>query len=236
MIGRGDESLDVARAAGFAGPTAIVEYGLDRIFFHPEPEDGRRGEPASALTLGYVGRVVREKGLHDVLDAMAIARSPAVLHVMGDGPDMPALKGRAAALGLAARLRVVPPGPPAEVARFMGNIDVLVLMSRTTPTWKEQFGRVIMEAQGCGTPVIGSSSGSIPDVVGPGGWIVGEGDAAALGALLDRLAADPGAVKAARAAGLAQADDRFSFAKLGRALGRAMIDAAMARSISRAAA
>ena len=106
-------------------------------------------------------------------------------------------------------------------------------MSRTTPTWKEQFGRVIMEAQGCGTPVIGSSSGSIPGVVGPGGWIIGEGDVTALGSLLDRLASDPDAIKTARAAGLAQADSRFSFARLGRALGRAMIDAALARRISR---
>ena len=216
MIGRGDESLDVARAAGFAGPTAIVEYGLDRTFFHPGKDDGRRDDPCCPLTLGYVGRIVREKGLHDVLDAMAIARSPAVLHVMGDGPDAAALKEKAGALGLADRLLVLPPQPSADVARFMRSLDVLMLMSRTTPTWKEQFGRVIMEAQGCGTPVIGSSSGSIPAVVGPGGWIIGEGDAAALGSLLDRLAADRGAIKAARAAGLTQADGRFSFARSGR--------------------
>ena len=161
MIGRGNESLEVARRAGFTGPTATVEYGLDRTFFHPEG-NGRRGS-LSALTLGYVGRIVREKGLHDVLDAMAITRSPAVLRIMGDGPDAPALKEKAGALGLADRLRILPPRPPAEVARFMRSLDILVLMSRTTPTWKEQFGRVIMEAQGCGTPVIGSSSGSIPE-------------------------------------------------------------------------
>ena len=60
------------------------------------------------------------------------------------------------------------------VARFMNGIDALILLSHTTPRFREQFGRVIMEAQGCGTPVIGSSCGSIPYVVGKGGWIVPE--------------------------------------------------------------
>ncbi len=59
---------------------------------------------------------------------------------------------------------------------FMNAIDVFVLPSRTTPRWKEQFGRVIIEAQACGTPVIGSDSGAIPEVVGKGGWIVPERD------------------------------------------------------------
>jgi glycosyltransferase involved in cell wall biosynthesis len=64
-------------------------------------------------------------------------------------------------------------------------------MSETTATWKEQFGRVIIEAQACGTPVIGSSSGAIPLVIGEGGWVVREGSAKALANLLDRLAEDP---------------------------------------------
>ena len=55
---------------------------------------------------------------------------------------------------------------------------------------REQFGRVIVEAQACGVPVIGSRSGAIPAVVGDGGWIVPERDPANLGRLLDDLAAD----------------------------------------------
>ncbi len=39
---------------------------------------------------------------------------------------------------------------------------MLALPSRTTPTWKEQFGRVIVEALWCGVPVVGSDSGEIP--------------------------------------------------------------------------
>jgi glycosyltransferase involved in cell wall biosynthesis len=81
-------------------------------------------------------------------------------------------------------------------------LDVLVLMSETTDTWKEQFGRVIIEAQACGVPVIGSTSGSIPSVVGEGGWIVPEGDPDALATLLDRLATKPHLVADAKIAAL----------------------------------
>ena len=58
------------------------------------------------------------------------------------------------------------------------EMDVLVLPSRTTPTWAEQFGKVLCEALLCGTPVIGSSSGEIPWVVTTtgGGLVYPEGD------------------------------------------------------------
>jgi glycosyltransferase involved in cell wall biosynthesis len=85
-----------------------------------------------------------------------------------------------------------------------------VLLSQTTRTWKEQFGRVIIEAQACGTPVIGSDSGSIPSVVGSGGWIVGEDDVVALAALLDRLADNPAQIAEKASEGLAQAAQRFT--------------------------
>jgi glycosyltransferase involved in cell wall biosynthesis len=66
------------------------------------------------------------------------------------------------------------------VPRLMNALDVLVLPSRTTPTWKEQFGRVIIEAHACGVPVIGSDSGAIPEVIGPAGLTFPEGNIAAL--------------------------------------------------------
>ena len=70
---------------------------------------------------------------------------------------------------------------------------MLVLPSHTTPTWKEQFGRVIVEALWCGVPVVGSDSGEIPwliELTG-GGLIFPEGDRAALAARLSELRGDP---------------------------------------------
>jgi glycosyltransferase involved in cell wall biosynthesis len=73
----------------------------------------------------------------------------------------------------------------------MNALDVLVLPSRTTESWKEQFGRVIIEAHACQTPVIGSSSGAIPDVVGAGGMVVPERDPSALAAAMMQMASSP---------------------------------------------
>ena len=231
LIGRQPESLEVARACGFRGPTAIVEYGVASHIFSPQDRaEARARLGVSGLVIGYVGRIVREKGLHDVLDAMVGCAVPVTLLVLGSGPDREALEARVAELGLGDRVRLLPPCPPAEVARMMNALDMLVLMSRTTRTWKEQFGRVIMEAHACGVPVIGSDSGSIPGVVANGGWIVPEGDAVALARLIERLAADPEAVARAGAAGLAQAAGRFSIAAVANALGDAFVTAAATRT------
>jgi glycosyltransferase involved in cell wall biosynthesis len=73
---------------------------------------------------------------------------------------------------------------------FYRSVDVLVLPSRTTPRWKEQFGRVLVEAMACETPVIGSDSGEIPYVIGRDGLIFPEDDIDALAAHLRSLQED----------------------------------------------
>jgi len=65
------------------------------------------------------------------------------------------------------------------------------LPSLTRPNWKEQFGRVLIEAMACGVPVIGSDSGEIPNVIGDAGLIFPEGDIVALRDSIARMLADP---------------------------------------------
>ena len=74
---------------------------------------------------------------------------------------------------------------------FYQMLDVFVLPSRTMPNWKEQFGRVLIEAMACAVPVVGSSSGEIPQVIGAAGLVFPEGDLGALGGCLARLQAEP---------------------------------------------
>jgi glycosyltransferase involved in cell wall biosynthesis len=73
---------------------------------------------------------------------------------------------------------------------FWSSLDVLVVPSRTTRNWAEQFGRVIVEAMARDVPVVGSSSGAIPEVIGDAGLVVPEGDVEALAAALTRLRAE----------------------------------------------
>jgi glycosyltransferase involved in cell wall biosynthesis len=67
------------------------------------------------------------------------------------------------------------------------GFDVLAGPSLTLPNWKEQFGRMLVEAMACEVPVVGSDSGEIPQVIGDGGLVVPEGNVEALRGALQQL-------------------------------------------------
>jgi glycosyltransferase involved in cell wall biosynthesis len=71
------------------------------------------------------------------------------------------------------------------------QMDLLVVPSLTRPNWKEQFGRVLIEAMASQVPVIGSNSGEIPNVIGDAGLLFPENDAPALSELIEGLIRDP---------------------------------------------
>jgi glycosyltransferase involved in cell wall biosynthesis len=73
---------------------------------------------------------------------------------------------------------------------YYNELDALVVPSRTKSNWKEQFGRVLIEAMACGVPVIGSDSGEIPNVIGDAGQVFPEGNAHALRRQISRLLED----------------------------------------------
>lgn len=231
LIARGEEALGVSQSCGFTGASEFVMYGIDAATFFPRERPSRQ---TGAFQLGYVGRLVPEKGLDDVLMALHQCRAPVEFTMLGAGPEKAGLLARAATLGLADRVRILEPRSPAGVGEFMSSLDALVLMSRTMPTWKEQFGRVIMEAHACGVPVIGSSSGSIPWVVGRGGWVVEEGNAMQLARLLDTLVDEPDQVVAAGKLSVLEVDRRFSFRVVSDDLRRAWARAAIIRRKARA--
>ena len=79
------------------------------------------------------------------------------------------------------------PIPSGDMPHHLNGLDVLVLPSVSRPNWKEQFGRVLVEAMACGTPVVGSRSGEIPNVIGDAGLLFPEGDVAGLARQLARL-------------------------------------------------
>jgi glycosyltransferase involved in cell wall biosynthesis len=210
VLARSDDAVTVVRANGYQGPVLRIGYGVDQEVFRPVPGVGPAALPASRLRIGYVGRLVVEKGLDDLIDALAGCTADVELAILGQGPHEPALRAHAEAAGVADRVTFEPWTDPAGVAAFLRGLHALALVTRTTGAVKEQFGRVIIEAQACGTPVIGSSCGAIPDVIGRGGWIVPEADPSAMAALFDRLAAAPEEIAARATAGLANVGARFT--------------------------
>ncbi len=191
-IGRNTEAVGVLRAQGYSGPAQVVPNAVDDSIFHPMDREACRNEiGAQGFVVGYAGRLIEAKGLMDLVDAVQLCPPEVRLLLVGSGPYQPDLERRISELGIGNRVRFLPNQSPAELAKIMNALDAFVLPSRTTPNWKEQFGRVIIEAHACGTPVIGSNSGAIPDVIGHGGIVVPERDPAALANAIQQLLADP---------------------------------------------
>ncbi len=191
-VTRQTEGINVLRAHGYRGPARFVGNGADAELFAPRDRAAcKRALGLGGFVIGYVGRLIEAKGLMDAVEALAQCPSSVNLLFVGGGVFQPTLEQRVAELGLAERVKFLPPRPMAELPEAMNAMDALLLVSRTTRTWKEQFGRVIIEAQACGTPVIGSDSGGIPEIVGEGGIIVPEGNSTALAGAIQHLHNDP---------------------------------------------
>ncbi|MCC7358573.1 MAG: glycosyltransferase [Anaerolineales bacterium] len=212
-IAGNQDAVAVWRAKGYTGLLSVIpQVGVDPDLFAPDPAPAAR----DVFTIGFAGRFVPEKGVDLLLRAAAQLPGEARVRVLGAGPELPRLARLAADLGLAACVsfaQVSSLDMPAQLAA----LDCLVLPSRTRPNWKEQFGRVLIEAMACGVPVIGSTCGEIPHVIGAAGLIFAEDDAAALAAHLRALQADPARRAALGAAGRARVLAHYTQAQVARA-------------------
>jgi glycosyltransferase involved in cell wall biosynthesis len=181
------ESEDVWRAKGYQGPLAVIpQFGVDTEQFAP----GSRSSEQD-LTIGYAGRLVEEKGVDLLLEALVGLEGKWKAMVVGSGPSLEALRIQARRPELEDRVSFIPQVPSKEMPAVYRRFDVLVLPSRTRANWKEQFGRVLVEGMACGVPVIGSDSGEIPHVIGDAGLIFREGRADLLRKRLDHLIQSP---------------------------------------------
>lgn len=96
--------------------------------------------------------------------------------IIGDGPYKEEAQRLAKKLELEHAVMFLPAVDFRRIVEYYNAMDVMIIPSRTTSEWKEQFGRTIIEAMSCGVPVIGSNSGAIPEVIGEAGLIFKEGD------------------------------------------------------------
>ncbi len=180
-----EQAAAALRAKGFCGPVATIpQFGVDPDHFAPSGE-GDNGD--AGLVVGYAGRLVLEKGLATLLAAAAMLDPVPRLRFAGSGPLADQLRRAGAAGPLAGRITVLGQLDSGRMPQFLNSIQALVLPSLDRPNWKEQFGRVLIEAMACGRAVVGSDSGAIPLVVGDAGLIVPQGDPTALAAALARL-------------------------------------------------
>jgi len=144
--------------------------------------------PHEGLAIGYVGRLVPQKGLDTLLQALARQRGAKWrLTIVGDGPERERLEALASELRLAARVRWTGGLPAEQVANLWPDLDVLVQPSLALRDWREANGQILMEAMANEVAVLGTDSGVIPELIGDAGLVVPAGDPEGLGAALEKL-------------------------------------------------
>ncbi len=176
--------------------TRVIPCGVDLDAFTPVTP-ARRAEARRALdvddtpTLLFVGRLDPIKGIDLLLESVALLRTPAQLLVVGGDPagdpEVERLRARAAALGLAERVRFPGAVPQTDLPTYYHAADAVVISSRY-----ESFGLVAVEALACGAPVVASAAGGLPSVVrdGENGLLVRWRSAQAFAERIDSLLSD----------------------------------------------
>ena len=154
VMARSPGAQHLAVQWGARGEVALVPHAIPSSWSAP-----RERKSSGPFTVGYAGRLVAEKGLDDLLAAVASMETSARLLIVGDGAMQEELRRSAPWVDVVVGRR------HEEMDQLFAEMDVLVLPSRTTARWEEQFGRVLVEALWCGTPVVGAESGQIPWVV-----------------------------------------------------------------------
>lgn len=168
-VGVSSALVERMRALGFpAERLKVMRNGVDLERFQPLDRAAMRqalGLDAQAPLLLTVGNLHEHKGQRLALEALALARrhpplADAQLLVVGAGPDADWLRQRAQALGLADAVRLVGQVPNDQLARWYSAADILVLASS-----REGWPNVLLEAMACGTPVVASRVGGVPEIV-----------------------------------------------------------------------
>ncbi len=182
LWGCGPQVLETFHAKNFSGHSEVVPYFVNTDRFVPLTQQQKTQKRIEwglqdVKTIGFMGRLNKEKGLAHF--CYAIEKLPREQEwqvlILGDGPMRGELENWVVQNNLQARvfLKLV---KHEEVPQILPVMDVLLCPSQTTTFWREQFGRMIIEAFACGVPVIASDSGEIPFVVDDAGLIISESD------------------------------------------------------------
>jgi len=193
-FGHSIHTTQVSRRGYADHPSRIVPPGVDTTVFAPSLAARTRiraehGWDDSVPVVGFVGRFVRQKGCAVLIEALSRVAAPWRALFVGGGPELDMLKAFADAHP--GRVSIATGVSHDAVPAYLNAMDVLCAPSQTTPQWREQFGRMLIEAMACGVPVLASRSGEIPHVLDGVGVLLPEDDAGEWAAALTRILTTP---------------------------------------------
>lgn len=167
ITGCNQEALSNVRSRNSNIPAELIFWGVNTKKFSVKNRQACReklGIPTDIKLLGYFGRIIEEKGLDKLI--LAASQMPSYhMLLVGDGDYREELERIAKSLGVENRIFFRQGVSQSDLVDFYNTLDMFVLPSQTRRQWKEQYGRVLVEAMACGLPVVGSSSGAIPEVL-----------------------------------------------------------------------
>lgn len=197
LIAIPEEGRKIWRSKGFAKKITQAPVGLDENLFKNTDASVQGGaflDKKERVRICYVGRLTHDKGVDLLIEAIANLKAEKVdceLVIAGSG-EKEAYSRIAQEKGVSGHITFIDALESRLLPALYSKADVFVLPSRTMKGWKEQFGRVLIEAMSCEVAVIGSDSGEIPHVIGSAGLVFREGDPAALTEALRKLIQDKG--------------------------------------------
>ncbi len=212
---------DSLAAIGIAAE--LVPHGVNLARFSPTPL-----AVTSPIRLLAVGRLVPKKGFDVLLQALALVNTPWRLELVGDGPELSRLLELAERLSIIERIAFNGAMTHETLPRLYAEAHAVVVPSVVDGSGdRDGLPNVVLEAMASGRLVIASRAGAIASAVRDDetGWLVPSGDAAALAARIDGLAADPGRAVALAAAGRACVEREYE----GRSCARRFVDVLAAR-------
>ena len=201
------------------GRITVIPMGIDTERFRPDKslrvscrkELGISPDECAVL---FTGRMVWEKGVFDFVHAAKLAqasagKAPVRFVMVGKGPERDAVMARAEEIGIEKSFLFIEGYPYDRMRDLYNAADIFVLPSISMRMWKEQFGMVLVEAMACGTPVVSTTSGSIPEVVGDAGILVPANDPGELAGAIALLCSSDEMREELGRKGRARAVERF---------------------------
>ena len=213
-FGRTVHDAQIGRSGYGDVPSRTIPPGVDTRMFAPDAGArarirATRGWDESIPVVGFAGRFVPEKGLGVMTAALERTAAPWRALFVGGGPEVASL--RAFSARHPGRVSIATGITHDEMPEYLNAMDVLCAPSQTTVRWREQFGRMLIEAMACGVPVLASRSGEIPYVVRDAGILLPEADDPSWTAALDRVLMDPAERRDLADRGLRRARTEFAW-------------------------
>jgi glycosyltransferase involved in cell wall biosynthesis len=198
----------------------LIPLGVDANLFAPDRAAGEAIRrklgwvDSDVPVVGFLGRFTPAKGVQLLTNVLDDLGTPWRALFVGAGPLEGKVRAWAARYG--DRVRICTDVGHNEVPAYLNAMDVLAAPSQTTPGWREQFGRMLIEAFACGVPVIGSDSGEIPHVIQSTGVVVSERDETAWTRALRDLLNSPEKRRAIADTARSRVDDEFAWPAIAR--------------------